>query len=272
MPGSPPASAFATVTRGVRRSPLAATARSSELRCGWIVARRSHDEPAFRTGQFAVCWLVRGSGILDDGTRHELTAGSVFHRWPGRTHRTAFSTGAQWWFIALPGASATLVRYLHAGPLPSVFHVAPDPDLLRRWRAAADRLEACPQDSLLGAAAELLAIVAQLQRRGLSTADGWLERARQALLVHGSRPIATVARDLGCSASGFRARFAAAAGESPRAWRQRQRLIRAEAALLRPGATVVDAAAEVGCSVGRLRRLFCAHHGVGPCAWRRRSD
>lgn len=271
MPGSPSASAFATATRGVRRSPLAATVRSSELRCGWIVARRPHDDPAFRTGQFALCWLVRGSGILDDGARHELTAGSVFHRWPGRVHRTAFSTGAQWWFIALPGAACQLVRHLRVGPLPSVFHVAPDPVLLRRWRAAADRLEACPQDGLLGVAAELLALVAELHRRGLSATDGWLERACQALGAD-ARPIAAVARGLGCSASGFRARFATAVGESPRAWRQRQRLIRAEAALLRPGATVAGAAAEAGCSAGRLSRLFRVRHGVGPCAWRRRSD
>jgi AraC-like DNA-binding protein len=260
----------------VHRCPGRSGPLSAELRAGWITTGAPVDQQ-MSTPQFALCWVLAGKGEAEDdrGDRWHLEPGVAFHRFPGRRLRMRFDTPAQWCFIALPaGMHAALLR-LSPGAAQPFVRARPDASILRRWRQATRFLRRCHDADLPAAAADLLGLVAAVHRRAAGArCDPWIERACRLLAGDpaAGMPLDAVARELGLSPSGFRARFTAAVGLAPRAWQQRQRMAHAQELLGLPGTSVANVAAAMGyADAAAFARAFRTAVGLSPGAWRRQA-
>jgi AraC-like DNA-binding protein len=247
--------------------------RSAELRCGEVEHPAGIVQSGFITAQLACVWLQSGSGSMRrDGATHRLAAGDAFLRLPGRPHDVLMPGRSSWLYVAVPAAGLELLR--RCGSLPDVLRPGPDARLAGRWRAATRRLGDCPEDGLAAMAAELLGLIAGLQHLAMRGArDPWLDRACAALEADLRRPLPAVAAALGLGGSAFRARFHAASGLSPRTWRIRRRIARAQELLAVPGAGLEAVAGQLGYpDLPTFAKQFRSVTGMAPGAWRRQLD
>lgn len=247
--------------------------RSAELRCGEVEHPAGIAQRGFITAQLACVWLQTGSGAVHrDGVVHPLAAGDAFLRLPGQSHDVLMPGRAAWLYVAVPAAALELLR--RSGNLPDELHPGLDARLAGRWRATAQRLADCPDDELPAMAAEMLGLIAGLQCRAARAAhDPWTELACATLESDHRRPVPAVAAALGMGGSAFRARFHACLGMSPRTWRIRRRVGRAQELLALPGAMLGHVAEQLGYpDLPTFAKQFRAVTGVTPGAWRDRQD
>lgn len=247
--------------------------RSAELRCGLNEHPAGVAQRGFVTAQLACVWLQEGIGELRrDGAVHALAAGDAFLRLPGRHHDVVMPGRCSWLFAAVPAAALeVLARTCTPAP---VLHPGLDRRLAGRWLAGARRLAACADDELPVLAGELLGLIAELHLRGARAGrDPWTERACRMLDDDPRAPLPAVAASLGLRPSAFRARFHAATGTSPRAWRIRRRISRAQELLAQPEAALTSIADQLGYpDLPTFAKQFRAVTGTTPGAWRRRMD
>src|SRR4051812_40790574 len=77
---------------------------SALLRCGCIEWPAGIDQRRFVTPQYALCWVVAGSGTYRDSAGRDwaFAPGSALQRFPDSPHDVVCPGHARWWYIAVP--------------------------------------------------------------------------------------------------------------------------------------------------------------------------
>jgi AraC-like DNA-binding protein len=224
---------------------------------------------------YSAVLVLSGRGrYVADGRVWDLGPGSLFQRFPGRAHQLHIAAPEPWlecWVACGGGLADGLRAYGLPGPERPVFTVPLDRVWLADLARARDRLRTVAVDAL----PRMLSVVMDLLVR-LLTADrrqpGDHVAAACAHLAADPRcELRALARDSGLSYERFRKVFTQATGEAPGAYRIRQRIDRARALLLDPGASVASVAESLGYSSPfAFSAQFRAIAGCSPTAWRQR--
>jgi AraC-like DNA-binding protein len=205
---------------------------------------------------YSAVWCLRGSGVYhdQDGIAWPMRPGTLFHRFPDRTHSTTLDPGRDWaeCFIEL---TAPLALGLAAAdvldPRRPVQHPGIDLGLVTELSELVDAVRAAPDRDLPLLTARLIGILLSLCTRDLGTeADDpqrdLVDRACRRLTDDPRLGLATLARELGLSYERFRKVFRERVGISPGEYRIRRRIDSARALLQSPTRAVKEVAEELG--------------------------
>jgi AraC-like DNA-binding protein len=224
---------------------------------------------------------LRGRGRFTESTGkvHELTAGTLFHRYPGAVYQTWFDPESDYAELFVVFDAATGLRLVDAGLISSVpvLNVGTDPVILDSFRHLAKRI-GLPEAQLSSRRTllEAVAFIDDLYERAKENRvlGFWERKIEDACLLLGHNleerlPAEAVARQLGVPYAAFRKRFKDATGYSPVDYRIRRRLESAQHLLM---VSTVAAAAKRFCYSDpyAFSAQFKAFLGVSPREFQRR--
>jgi AraC-like DNA-binding protein len=234
--------------------------------------------------EYQLVYITDGEGTFEsaNGGSHSIVPGTVFLLFPGEWHRYQpnFETG---WHENWIGFKGTYVQKLmdklfsHQKP---VMHIGLDNELLHLMRTVTNAML-----SLQPGYQELIAgyTVASLARLRLYSYDPnqktsvhneLISQARMYILEHLEQEIdlQLLARKLGMSYSGFRAKFKAITGLSPRQFQIQIRINKAQELLLQTSLPVSRIGDDLGfCSLYYFSNIFKRKMGVCPSEYRNRG-
>jgi AraC-like DNA-binding protein len=234
-----------------------------------------------RRPNLGVNLTLRGRGRFTEssGAVHELSAGTLFHRYPGAVYQTWFDPASDYAELFVVFDAATGMRLVEAGLISTVpvLSVGVDPVIIDSFRHLAKRVN-LPEAQLSSRRAllESVAFVDDLYERAkenrvLGFWERKIEDACQ-LLGHNLEerlPAESVAKQLGVPYAAFRKRFKDATGYSPVDYRIRRRLESAQHLLM---VNTVAAAARRFCYSDpyAFSAQFKAFMGCSPREFQRR--
>lgn len=227
--------------------------------------------------EYQIVVIAGGGGIYEDhcGTR-VVRSGEGFLLVPGRWHRYRPDPVTGWierWlaFDGLVMRDLQRQERLPANPvlgqsmLDAIWRNRFDEILtMLRQQASAWRFES---------EALLASLIARLTSVGAPDERDPVQRSALRLTTELHVPIEVLALEAGLSPSQFRLRFQGMYGCSPRIYRQRALVARAQRLLVIPGTTVFEVAAALGFSdPAHFSRGFRRGCGQSPQAWRSSAD
>jgi len=226
-------------------------------------------------GMYAIVFIRWGGGIYRDvrGLCRRLVPGDVIAVFPELGHQYGPEAGDVWdeVFVAFDGPAFDAWRVFGLDPVEPVWHVGlPEQNAARLLKFLAFRMgslsDACV---VLGKFHALLANWIALRPR-VAKVPVWLESARHALAgSSGALSIQGVARAAGMNHDSFRRAFRTVTGETPAAFRRRQRLAQAANLLRRKDLTLDQIASTLGFSDAfHLSKLFKRQYSQSPSAYR----
>jgi AraC family transcriptional regulator, arabinose operon regulatory protein len=232
----------------------------------------------FTTREYAVVWVLRGSGIFRDDRGHEtpFTAGDVYQRLPGRKHSCRWddwNTGLTC-FAVVPAPFLSGLRMAHPPGLKTpVFSIGVDLDLAHRWAALAKQVRDASEADLPRQMAAVFSLVCELHVRCHHAVrrDGWLDQAQALIDGHllDRVPMPAVLAPLGGSYASNRAKFSALCGCSPGAYRVRKRMELAQDLLASQDTSVAEIADQLGFDEpSNFSKQFRLHCGCNPGEFR----
>lgn len=247
----------------------------AQLRCGFQQCPSGLRQVGFTTRQFAIVYLLRGTGVLSYPTSSpvDLSAGDLICRFPDQPHDVHLTAGAATAFLAIPAAQLqvfkTVVPRLFGA---SVCHAGLHEAILDRWVALRGALRDATQTELGQIVLDMARFVLDLHHSTTaSTADTCLEQARDRLARdHASRlSLPALSAELGLGYSSFRAGFRERFGVSPGEYRLRCRIGRAQELLQITALSVGAIAQQLGYpDVCAFSAQFARHVGTSPTSFR----
>lgn len=249
-----------TVSTGLLRNASAyrsaGRGRESHLGVGFITKPRSILDFVGQPQLYSAVWCLRGSGSYQDhaGASWPLRAGSLFHRFTDRPHRTTFDPGCNWaeCFISL---SAELANGLAVDGILDlerpVQHPGIDLGLVTELSELVGTVTSATQRELPLLTVRLVGILASLCSRDRGTDEDdphrdLIEHACRRLTDDPRLDLARLARESGLSYERFRKLFRERVGISPGEYRIRRRIDRARTLLQTPDRAVKAVAEELG--------------------------
>ncbi len=224
-----------------------------------------------REYQFVV--IAGGGGVYEDhsGTR-TVRSGEGFLLVPGRWHRYRPDPATGWierWLAFDGPVMRDLQRQERLPAMPIVSQSVLD----TIWRNRFDEILTMLRQQTPAWRSESEALLASLMARltamGAPDEADPVQRSAMRLTTELQVPIESLALEAGLSASQFRLRFQGLHGCSPRIFRQRALVARAQRLLVIPGTTVAEVAAALGFTdQAHFSRGFRRGCGQSPQAWR----
>lgn len=247
---------------------------------GWGMVSRHPDEPYrarfYKANAYYVVWVIEGEGRYRDASHDiPLQAGAVVHRMPGIEHELLFSTRWLEIYVRLPVSACSMLDecgiLTNDGP---VWQLTPDKEITQAWMGFGRELQLATAATMPLVLSEIVAHVSLCARlhRQRSTVDSVTQAVeRGAVMLEldlaQERSLPEVAKACGLPYGTFRKAFHARYQLSPKAYRDRMRMIAARARLL-DGQPAQAVASELGFScIAAFSRRFRAEHGSGPRAW-----
>jgi AraC-like DNA-binding protein/quercetin dioxygenase-like cupin family protein len=228
-----------------------------------------------RYHSFALVFVVSGAGTYADalGTRCEISAGDAIVVFPGLLHSYGPEAGGQWDEIYVIADGPAFQQLEQVGVLDRaqpVHSLKP----AKRWQKELELLLEAPRPTGRRGRAVETCNFARLLTESLIPGEKsptWFERGQAMLGSDLGRPVdlPTVAHAAGMSYESFRKRFQAAAGQSPRAYRESKRVDVARELLQFTSLTHRVIAAHLGYSDEfHFSRRFKMATGVPPSTYR----
>lgn len=226
-------------------------------------------------GMYALVLLLDGGGRYRDrrGVDCRLSSGDLLVVYPECPHQYGPEATDSWdeVFIAFKGAAFEGWR---ANGLSTSQPIRrwPDPDLLAQRFFEILKMPTATLAESTAVAAAIHQLVADVLERRETEREAWLEKSRQLLSGGVDAPTLTdIAATIGMSYERFRKVFREVTGETPAAFRRRQRLAQAALMLHRPDLSLELIAESLGfCDGFHLSKAFKTEHGESPSAFRRR--
>lgn len=225
-------------------------------------------------GMYALVLLLKGGGRYRDrrGTDQRLTPGDIWVVFPENPHQYGPESGDEWDEVFLAFQGAAFEGWRANGLVPS--------QPIRRWPDVAVmaqrffdilRMPCATLADATAIAAAIHQILADIVEHSQTAEEGWLEKSRQLLSGGADAPdLPEIALAVGMSYEKFRKAFKAAVGESPAAFRRRQRLTQATLMLQRSDLSLDLIADSLGfCDAFHLSKAFKSLLGKSPTEYRR---
>jgi AraC-like DNA-binding protein len=255
----------------------------AQLRCGITDNPAGYREIGFVTPQYAVVYLVAGTGTYEDadGRSYPLVPGSLYQRFPGQRHSIRMREPSRKCFVGVPRQVYEMMRITGFGALERpVVQIGLSQALVERFRELLTELRSRPPTQFVFSLLHMQQLIFDLHQeagrqagRGTPAAEpDWLERACTALSSDLDRDLRMpdVARDLHMSYSAFRKQFMARMHVTPGRYRIRCRIERAMEALLSTDRPLKEIASSLGYpNVYTFSRQFRQFAGEPPGSFRR---
>lgn len=247
-----------------------------QMRCG--VVRSNQVRPHGRTRQYALVYIVDGTGVYCDanGQEFELETGCFFQRFPDEPHWVSWDQAVQA-YIAIPRAALDVLRMTSRLQMSYVCMAEGEPmEIVQRFFTIIDHLEDSTIDSL-AVLVEMLELIRDMH--GAVTAPptsphrGLMDRACRMLADDFSvqARIGEVAQAVGMSVSGFHKAFKEHTHLSPGQYRIRKRVDMAAEYIVNSGQTFTDIAQELGyADLYTFSSQFKKVTGLSPTEYRNR--